>query len=63
MMIEPTESESLDSLDSFAEALLSIAREVDEKPHLVTDAPANTPVLRLDEVKAVKDLDIVEGWN
>lgn len=63
MMIEPTESESLDSLDGFAEALLSIAREVEEKPHLVTDAPVNTPVLRLDEVKAVKDLDIVEGWE
>jgi len=61
MMIEPTESESLDSLDEFAEALLAIAREIDEKPHLVTDAPVNTPVLRLDEVKAVKDLDIVEG--
>jgi glycine dehydrogenase subunit 2 len=63
MMIEPTESESLDSLDSFVEALLSIAREVDEKPHLVTDAPVSTPVLRLDEVKAVKDLDIVEEWE
>jgi glycine dehydrogenase subunit 2 len=63
MMVEPTESESLDSLDSFVEAMLAIAGEVDEKPHLVTDAPASTPVLRLDEVKAVKDLDIVEAWE
>lgn len=60
MMIEPTETESLESLDSFADALLSIAREAVEKPHLVTDAPVNTPVLRLDEVRAVKELDIAE---
>ncbi len=63
MMIEPTETESLESLDAFAEAMLSIAREVDEKPHLVTDAPCATPVLRLDEVRAVKELEVVEGWE
>jgi glycine dehydrogenase subunit 2 len=61
MMIEPTETEGLQSLDEFADALLSIAAEVEEKPHLVTDAPVNTPVLRLDEVKAVKELDIAEA--
>ena len=60
LMIEPTETESLESLDEFAEAMISIAMEADEKPHLVTDAPVNTPVLRLDEVKAVKDLILVE---
>ena len=63
MMIEPTETESLESLDAFAGAMLSIAREVDEKPHLVTDAPSGTPVLRLDEVRAVKELEVVEGWE
>ncbi len=63
MMIEPTETESLESLDAFAGAMLSIAREVVEKPHLVTDAPVNTPVLRLDEVRAVKELEIVEKWE
>jgi len=63
MMIEPTETESLESLDAFVEAMLSIAREIDEKPHLVTDAPVNTPVLRLDEVRAVKELEIVEKWE
>ncbi len=63
MMIEPTETESLESLDSFAAAMTGIAAEVLEKPHLVTDAPVNTPVLRLDEVKAVKDLDLAEGWE
>lgn len=60
LMIEPTETESRESLDEFAEALLAIAREAAEKPHLLTDAPVNTPVLRLDEVKAAKDLVVVE---
>jgi glycine dehydrogenase subunit 2 len=63
LMIEPTETESLEELDSFVEAFESIAREVDEKPHLVTDAPVNTPVLRLDEVRAVKELCVVEPWT
>ncbi len=62
LMIEPTETESLEELDRFVEAFESIAREVDEKPHLVTDAPVNTPVLRLDEVRAVKELCVVEPW-
>ena len=60
LMIEPTETESLETLDEFVDAMIAIAREVEEKPHLVTDAPVNTPVLRLDEVKAVKDLELVE---
>ncbi len=60
LMIEPTETESLESLDEFVEAMIAIAEESTEKPHLVTDAPVNTPVLRLDEVKAVKDLILVE---
>jgi len=60
LMIEPTETEGLEELDRFVDAMISIAEEVDEKPHLVTDAPVNTPVLRLDEVKAVKDLCLVE---
>lgn len=60
LMIEPTETESLQDLDAFAEAMISIAGEAEEKPHLVTDAPVNTPVLRLDEVAAVKELCVVE---
>lgn len=60
MMIEPTETEGLEDLDAFAEAMISISLECDEKPYLVTDAPVNTPVLRLDEVQAVKELCIVE---
>ena len=60
LMIEPTETESLESIDKFIDAMIAIAEEIDLKPHLVTDAPVNTPVLRLDEVKAVKDLCLVE---
>ncbi len=63
LMIEPTETESLESINSFIDAMIAIAEEVDEKPHLVTDAPVNTPVLRLDEVKAVKELCLVEPVN
>jgi len=63
LMIEPTETESMEELDRFAAAMMSIAREAEEKPHLVTDAPVNTPVLRLDEVLAVKELCVVEPWT
>ncbi|MCP4647506.1 MAG: glycine dehydrogenase subunit 2, partial [bacterium] len=63
LMIEPTETESLESIDSFIDAMISISEEIEEKPHLVTDSPVNTPVLRLDEVKAVKDLCLVEPFS
>jgi glycine dehydrogenase subunit 2 len=54
LMIEPTETESKESLDSFAFALLNIAKELREKPDLVSSAPHNTPVRRLDEVLAAR---------
>ncbi len=60
LMMEPTETETMEGIDEFADALLAIAREAAEKPHLLTDAPVNTPVLRLDEVKAARDLVVVE---
>ncbi len=56
LMIEPTETESKQSLDDFANALLQIAKEAKENPQLLKDAPHNTPIGRLDEVKAAKDL-------
>ena len=56
LMIEPTETESQQTLDEFADALLKIAEEARSKPELLTSAPHNTPVGRLDEVKAAKDL-------
>ncbi len=58
LMIEPTESESRESCDEFIQVMKKIAQEVEENPELVKGAPYNTPVLRLDEVKATKDLDI-----
>jgi len=54
MLIEPTETESLETLDAFAEALLEIAREADEDPELVTSAPHEAPVRRLDEATAAR---------
>lgn len=56
LMIEPTETESKQSLDAFAEALLAIAREARETPELLKEAPHDTPIGRLDEVKAAKEL-------
>jgi glycine dehydrogenase subunit 2 len=54
LMIEPTESESLEELDLFIDAMRSIAREVEESPELVRSAPHSTRVSRLDEVQAAR---------
>ena len=56
LMIEPTETESKQTLDAFVEALLAIAREAHEDPELLTTAPHSTPFGRLDEVQAAKQL-------
>ena len=56
LMIEPTETESKETLDGFADALLSIAEEARANPDLLHDAPHNAPVRRLDEVQAAKKL-------
>jgi glycine dehydrogenase subunit 2 len=56
LMIEPTESESQQTLDAFADAMLKIAEEAHTQPELLKGAPHNSPVGRLDEVKAAKDL-------
>ncbi len=56
LMIEPTETESKQTLDRFADAMLSIAKEAHETPDLLTSAPHNTPGKRLNELKAAKDL-------
>lgn len=57
MMIEPTETESLESLDAFADAMIEIAQEAKETPELLHEAPLTTPVRRVDDVRAVKVLD------
>jgi len=56
LMIEPTETESKQTLDAFADALLQIAHEAHSDPELVKSAPHITPVGRLDEVRAAKEL-------
>jgi len=54
IMIEPTETESKETLDEFIEAMLAIAREARENPDLVRNAPALTPIGRLDEARAAR---------
>jgi glycine dehydrogenase subunit 2 len=54
LMIEPTESESLEELDLFIAAMRSIAKEVEESPDLVKTAPHSTRISRLDEVQAAR---------
>ncbi len=56
LMIEPTETESKETLDRFVEAMLAIAREAHENPDLLHSAPHTAPVGRLDEVYAAKNL-------
>jgi glycine dehydrogenase subunit 2 len=56
LMIEPTETESKETLDAFADAMLTIAKEAREQPELLHEAPHITPVGRLDEVRAAKEL-------
>jgi len=54
LMIEPTETESLETLDRFVEAMRQIAHEAETEPEVVQGAPRNTPVSRLDEVGAAR---------
>lgn len=54
LMIEPTETESRESLDAFCDALLAIAREAQGSPELLREAPHQTPVRRLDEATAAR---------
>ncbi len=58
MMIEPTETETKETLDQFATIMKQIAREVETSPELVTSAPHVTPVRRLDESSAARNLDV-----
>jgi glycine dehydrogenase subunit 2 len=56
IMIEPTETETKPSLDAFVAAMREIAREAEEDPEIVLKAPHSTPVRRVDEVAAAKNL-------
>ncbi|MCY8231688.1 aminomethyl-transferring glycine dehydrogenase subunit GcvPB [Priestia endophytica] len=54
LMIEPTETESKETLDAFADVMIQIAREVEENPDIVLNAPHTTIIGRLDEVQAAR---------
>ncbi len=58
MMIEPTETESKETLDSFIEAMIQIAKEAEENPEIVQEAPHTTVISRLDETQAARKPDL-----
>ncbi len=61
LMIEPTETESKETMDAFADAMLTIAQEARDEPELLKNAPHRAPVGRLDEVRAARDLTLCYG--
>jgi glycine dehydrogenase subunit 2 len=58
MLIEPTETEALETLDAFADALLAIAAEAEHDPETIRSAPHTAPVRRLDEARAARQPDL-----
>jgi glycine dehydrogenase subunit 2 len=58
LLIEPTETETKEVLDSFVEALVKIRVEMQEEPKLIQNAPYSQPVRRLDDVKAARELNL-----
>jgi glycine dehydrogenase subunit 2 len=54
LMIEPTETETPETLDEFIDAMMAIAQEAQENPQIVKTAPHTTPVARLDEARAAR---------
>ena len=61
IMIEPTESEDKETLDRFISAMLEIDQNIDLDKEKIVNAPFNTPVSRLDETKANRELNL--RWN
>jgi len=59
LLIEPTESESKETLDAFVAAMAAILEEARQEPDKVRSAPHTTPVRRLDDVRAARQLDVV----
>ncbi|SET00124.1 glycine dehydrogenase (decarboxylating) beta subunit [Natronincola peptidivorans] len=55
IMVEPTETENLQTIDGFIEVMIQIAKEADENPQILKNAPYDTPVRRIDEVKAARN--------
>ena len=61
IMIEPTETESLETLDTFIDIMIKIAEEAKENPEILKTAPHDTKVRRVDEVKAARNL--IVKWD
>lgn len=61
LLIEPTETESLQELDNFVEVMKRIRQEAKERPELLKEAPHSLPVRRLDDVRAARELDL--AWR
>jgi glycine dehydrogenase subunit 2 len=59
LLIEPTETETKEAVDAFADALIKVLQEARTNPEILKNAPHNLPVRRLDEVKAARELDLV----
>ncbi|HET9489490.1 MAG TPA: aminomethyl-transferring glycine dehydrogenase subunit GcvPB [Methylomirabilota bacterium] len=58
LMIEPTETESKETLDAFCDAMIRIAQEAESNPAIIHEAPVSTPVRRLDQTKAAREPDL-----
>jgi len=63
LMIEPTETETKETLDAFCDAMLAIAREAAEDVEILKSAPHHRPVRRLDEVRAAKNPVVKYGFE
>jgi glycine dehydrogenase subunit 2 len=61
LLIEPTESETKETLDAFVAAMVKIQEEANTNPELLKGAPYTLPVRRLDDVKAARDIDV--AWK
>jgi glycine dehydrogenase subunit 2 len=61
LLIEPTETESKEELDNFCDAMMQIRREMEQEPEKLRSAPHTMPVRRLDDARAVKQLDV--AWK
>jgi glycine dehydrogenase subunit 2 len=59
LLIEPTETESKETLDAFVQTMIAVKREAESQPDLVKSAPHKLPSRRLDDVKAARELDLV----
>ncbi|MFP4162349.1 MAG: aminomethyl-transferring glycine dehydrogenase subunit GcvPB [Chitinispirillaceae bacterium] len=58
LMIEPTETESKETLDFFVDAMIKLSKEAQENPEKLKETPICTPVSRLNETKAAKEMDV-----